>query len=378
MTEESKQLSDLISDIYDVALDQSLWPDVLAKICAFVGGCGANLFSHDVASRSAAVHVQWGNDPHYQQLYLEEYIKLNPLVPSLTFYDVGVVFSQSDLVSYEEFEETRFYKEWVRPQGIVDVIGANLEKSATASAMLAIRRGTCHGRIDDKARRRMTLVVPHIRRAVLIGNILDSHKAEAATLTVTLKGLSDAVFLVDARGSIIFVNAAGEALLEDGKILRGPRGILAAVDAKANLSLQEAFAAAGSGDAAVGVKGIAVPLPFPGDERWLAHVLPLSAGARKQSGSLPGAAAAVFVRAASLGTPTALETTAKLYKLTATEVRVLQAVVEVGGAPAIASALGISETTVKTHLQNLFGKTGARRQADLVKLLAAAASPFAS
>jgi DNA-binding CsgD family transcriptional regulator len=57
-------------------------------------------------------------------------------------------------------------------------------------------------------------------------------------------------------------------------------------------------------------------------------------------------------------------------------VRVLQAVVEIGGAPLAAEALGISETTVKTHLRNLFQKTDCRRQADLVKLVAGAASPF--
>ena len=84
----------------------------------------------------------------------------------------------------------------------------------------------------------------------------------------------------------------------------------------------------------------------------------------------------MFVRKAKLEDPSALETIAKLYKLTAMEVRVLQAVVEIGGAPLTAEALGISETTVKTHLRNLFQKTDCRRQVDLVKLLAGAASPF--
>ena len=86
--------------------------------------------------------------------------------------------------------------------------------------------------------------------------------------------------------------------------------------------------------------------------------------------------AAVFVRKASLENPTELEIVAKLYKLTAMEVRVLQAVVEIGGAPLAAEALGVSEATIKTHLRNLFQKTDCRRQADLVKLVAGAASPF--
>jgi Bacterial regulatory proteins, luxR family len=41
-------------------------------------------------------------------------------------------------------------------------------------------------------------------------------------------------------------------------------------------------------------------------------------------------------------------------------------------------ALGVSETTVKTHLQHVFEKTGTQRQADLVKLVAGYMSPLAS
>ena len=60
------------------------------------------------------------------------------------------------------------------------------------------------------------------------------------------------------------------------------------------------------------------------------------------------------------------------------EVRVLQAMMSVTGVSKTAAALGIAETTVKTHLQHLFAKTGVHRQADLVKLVAAHADPFRS
>jgi DNA-binding CsgD family transcriptional regulator len=53
------------------------------------------------------------------------------------------------------------------------------------------------------------------------------------------------------------------------------------------------------------------------------------------------------------------------------------AIVEVGGVPEVADALGIADTTVKTHLGRLYEKTGAGRHADLVKLVAGFASPLA-
>jgi DNA-binding NarL/FixJ family response regulator len=74
--------------------------------------------------------------------------------------------------------------------------------------------------------------------------------------------------------------------------------------------------------------------------------------------------------------PSAPDAIAKAYKLTPSELRVLLAVVEVGGVPEVAEALGVAETTVKTHLGRLYQKVGARRQADLVKVVAGFSNPF--
>ena len=49
---------------------------------------------------------------------------------------------------------------------------------------------------------------------------------------------------------------------------------------------------------------------------------------------------------------------------------------EVGGIPSVADVLGVSEAAVKTHLHRLFTKTGTKRQAELVRLLAEHASPL--
>jgi DNA-binding CsgD family transcriptional regulator len=42
----------------------------------------------------------------------------------------------------------------------------------------------------------------------------------------------------------------------------------------------------------------------------------------------------------------------------------------------VAAALGVADTTVRTHVSRLFEKTGATRQADLVKLVAGYAAPL--
>jgi DNA-binding CsgD family transcriptional regulator len=58
------------------------------------------------------------------------------------------------------------------------------------------------------------------------------------------------------------------------------------------------------------------------------------------------------------------------------ELRVLLAIVEVGGLPEVAETLGIAKSTVKTHLNRINDKTDVGRQANLVKLVAGFSNPL--
>ena len=369
-------LSALIGEIYDAALERDRWPQVLKQICGFVEGRSSTLFAQDAARPLATPFYDYGNDPRFNRLYQEQYVHLNPLVPGMTFFDVGEVFSVFDVIAEPEFQATRFHAEYGVPQGIRDSLFCNLDKSGTSYAVISVTRDESQGPVDEGARRRLALLVPHLRRSVLIGNLIETHEAEKAVLSDVLGHVAAAVLLVDALGGITFASASAHAMMAERTIIRNVQGSIAAADPGANRMLREAFAVACDGDAALSARGVAISLTSSGEDRWLAHVLPLTGGVRREMGNTHSAVAAVFVRKAGMDIPGPLETLTKLYKLTASEARVLQALVNTGGVPDIAEALGISVTTVRTHLKGLFEKTGERRQADLVKLLAAHASPF--
>ena len=77
--QEVSQVSSLIADIYDAAVDPALWADVLGKAGDFVGGSAAVLYSKDATRKSANIYYDDGRiDPHYKQLYLDQYVKLDP------------------------------------------------------------------------------------------------------------------------------------------------------------------------------------------------------------------------------------------------------------------------------------------------------------
>jgi DNA-binding CsgD family transcriptional regulator len=81
------------------------------------------------------------------------------------------------------------------------------------------------------------------------------------------------------------------------------------------------------------------------------------------------------VQRAGNDTPPSLDALAARYQLTPSELRVLIAIIDIGGVPEVAAALHLSQATVRTHLRHVFEKTGVRRQADLVKLIASQSSP---
>jgi hypothetical protein len=99
-----------------------------------------------------------------------------------------------------------------------------------------------------------------VRQAALIGNVLDFGMAEATAFEDTLNGLAAGVFLVDEGARIVFANASGQALLDEGKILCQKNGVLTAANPRIRKMLPGVIASAGDGDAAVGTSGIAVPL----------------------------------------------------------------------------------------------------------------------
>jgi DNA-binding CsgD family transcriptional regulator len=196
---------------------------------------------------------------------------------------------------------------------------------------------------------------------------------EAATLADALDCLGAALFLVDAEAAIVHANASAHAMLQRRAVLRAADGRLSACAPDAAHALKRSIAEALSAPA--GAEAVALPLRAHDGEHCVAHIRPLAAGSQRRAAAGGDAVAAVLVHKVALALSPPPAAVAGLYGLTPSEARVLFAVVEVGGVRETAEALGIAEATVKTHLHRLYGKTGAARQADLVKLVAGFASP---
>ena len=375
--QESERVSALVGGIYDTVLDPGLWPSILKNLSGFVGGCAAALYAKNtVAKNGDLFYDDGGMARHYVQLYFEKYVKFDPSTTAQFCFALEEPFSTTDMMSYAEFVESRFYREWVKPQQLVDHIAALLDKSVSGMAMFGVFRHARDGLADDETMRRMRLVVPHVRRAVLIGRVVEFRAAEVAAFADTLDGLAAGVFLVDADRRVMHANAAGFALIAAGNIIHVADGRLSLHDMEFMQTLLDVLAAGIGADTSIGGRAIARALKARDGTRYAAHILPLASGLRLRAGANYKAVAALFIHSATLETASPAAVIARTWKLTPTELRVLLAIVEVGGVPDVAIALGIAETTVKTHLGHLYAKTGTHRQVDLVKLVAGFSNPL--
>jgi DNA-binding CsgD family transcriptional regulator len=323
------------------------------------------------------VHHEDGRiDPHYTQLFAREHTGLDPTWRAQCQATVDNPLSTTDMIDYRAFVTTPAYREWARPQGLVDFICIGLGRSARTVKLFGVFRHERNGMVDDGARRRMRAIGPHIQRAVLIETSMAARDGERAAFTDLLDGLGSALLLTRPGGDIVHANNAARDLLDAARIAHAPGGRLAFRDRAANAALAAALAACAAGDEAIGRRAVSIPLASGNGECHVVHVIPLTSGARRQVGHRYGAAAAIFRRELSIDMSTPAATAARHYRLTPSESRVLLAILESGAASEAAEALGISVPTVKTHLGNIYVKAGAVRQADLVKLVAGFARPL--
>jgi integral membrane sensor domain MASE1/DNA-binding CsgD family transcriptional regulator/PAS domain-containing protein len=206
------------------------------------------------------------------------------------------------------------------------------------------------------------------RQAVAIADALTLKTIRSESLEATLNALSSAVYLTDRYGQIVYMNRAAERQVDTGSAIRVAHNHIAPIDRAARLALARAIDKAIGIEADRPISGSTIALRREEDTGLIATILPLARGERQSTSSAFSGLAAIFVQD-PIGLPHCPgEAFAKLYGLTGSEMRVLLALVPGLSVKNVAKILGISETTVKTHLKHIYSKTGTSKQAELMHL----------
>ncbi len=376
--------SHLVGAIYDCALDPGRWPETLTRVRHELGFANAILGVNALPGGELLLHAVVGvESPWLERMpdHTDDVIAAwgGPAVAYSHPLDRPAVASRIDPNLWELAPSTRYLREWAAPQGLIDSLVIPLVRDATSIGTVAMGRHRDAGPIGEREVAMAQLLLPHLQRAVAVGRLLQQRPV-AGEVAAVLDALRVPVLVVSADRTIRFANPAAAALLDAGTALTtapSPGGRrLTAVTPAAARALAAAIARACAGDVALADGSLAVPLPA-GRDAHAAYVLPL--GRRAGRPLLDGdGGAAVFVATPHAAPGATGSMAAALFGLTAAEQRVFDAIVA-GLTPAEAAAsVGVAPSTARTHLLRLFEKTGTHRQADLVRLAAALASPAAS
>ncbi len=368
----ANRFSALVGEIYDAAADPTQRSAALGRVAGFVGGSAVTILSRDAAGHSIEIHQHYGTDARFRELYRDRYVELDPLLGRHLDRPVEQTIGVTDVMPYSDFVATSFFREWVEPQGAVDLATVTLERSNARATILQVMRGRSRGTVDETMRERMCLLAPHIQRSRVMGRQIRARSHTVADLAEILDGLSTAICLFDTEGRVVHANESCRQILANGNLLAIAGDRIVARNTQADRIFRGLFDL-NFGGCAPGRRKVELLTSTDG-QHYLACAFPLTC---ERSLQRDGATTVLFLQKASMVPQLATNAIAAAFKLTPSELRVLMAIVELGGVPDIAAKLGIAETTVKTHLGRLFDKTGAGRQADLVKIAAGFAVPFA-
>lgn len=346
------ELTETIDLIYRAATDAARWPAVMARVAhlAQVPACGVKV----IYKRHGTMRQTWHGLPDgFERSYVEDgFWRDDPWSAHADRLAPGRVFRSAHLVPDAELVMLPFYNELCRPFGLHDVAGATMFCTPELEVTFGLMRS-----LDE---------VGNEQRVLDIGQAVLGPLAAAWTIELTREAVETdrraalatgglLTIWVRRDGTVTLANAASEGLLAqgDGLLVRG--GVLTASDHRDAAALRALFA--------TGSPGGSVVVTRPSGARPLVVLLasaPLAWGADRT----------VYVLDPERRLAPVAAVLERAYGATPAEARLAVALAEGLTPTEAADKLEVRISTVRTQLAQVYAKTGTRRQAELVALVA--------
>ena len=369
--EELETYSHLVGSIYDRVGQPEEWSALLEDLVGFVGGRVGQLAVFSLDGSRKPMWAVSGFDRTQYRTFLYRHATEDPRLPYI-LSNQGKVIRAEEGVDPAQFRETALFKEVVRPFGIEHSLVTYFAREADVMATLAAMRDEEAGPFQSVEMRRLSTLVPHLRRAFEFYALMRQASERSSDLASALDLLDAAVILTDSRLRVAHANRAAEELARSRTGLSLDRGSLAIKDGPCSRRIAkaatEALAAAQGGVKITQADHIAITCAATGTPmRVSLHPLskrPTGTGSRVR------AELAVVIRN---GAPKVQEGAAGrlqcLFGLTGAEAILAHAVASGRSLSTHARERGVAISTVRTQLRALFAKTQTHRQGELVARL---------
>jgi DNA-binding CsgD family transcriptional regulator/PAS domain-containing protein len=366
--------SEFLDLIYGAALEPALWEPVMERYADAVGGDKGWLSVLNLLDGSGGDGGMLARiDPAEMGRYVSYYADCNPLhrVEDPGRFLAGWVpriLTDEDWMPKAELMRSEYYNDFLKPQDIHSAMMVRLAVRGAETATINITRPARRGGFGASDLELARSLHPHLIRAFGLGQKLAAGRAMTDGLGAVFDGSAHGLFLLDAEGRVRRLNRAAEAMLAGDRGLRLTGGRLAAVEATAGRTFAALVGRAASRDAGTRTGG-SMALPCPASAAPLAvTVAPVRASG---DGLVLGGGPVVIVCVTDTEAGVSLpeHKLREVFGLTPAEARLALALFEGASLTEAATALQISRFTAQNQLARVFEKTGANRQATLVKLM---------
>jgi DNA-binding CsgD family transcriptional regulator len=243
--------------------------------------------------------------------------------------------------------------------------------------MLSVQGSRERGPFDATDRLWVEKLLPHLGRAVQMRAQLDGLQRRLGLLEDLIEGLIVGVVILDDRGAVVHANTAARRIerLRDGLTITGRR--LRAASRADDAALARAIADAIATTHRTGLGGGgALAVTRPSGRRPWSLLVCAGPGADSHS-PFRTACALVLIGDPDSRMESEPERVGRLYGLTAAQSRLACAIGSGESLEMYAERNGIAESTARWTLKQVLAKTGAARQADLVRMLLTGPAAFA-
>jgi DNA-binding CsgD family transcriptional regulator len=360
-------MSALIERIYGSAQDATLWPVTLAAISEAVHGESIALYAGFPNFKTPDLHAIANCPSGAWEAFGAYYATINPIMEScLALLTPDTPWQSDQGISNASFEKTEFYNDFFSPYGMYFSLGCNLDFDDAPSASLSCQRPKHLGTFSSQDCLVIETLMPHLKRALQIHSKMSSLEAAALGLEAALDLHDHALVGVNWQGKVCLNNSMALDLFAAGDGLYLAEERLHCVLPKEDSALQQMIASQIldlSKDASIDA------LRVSRSNRAPLHlsILPFR---KALSGRLSPLAGLVFITDPQFASSRA--TIAKrLFGVTPSEARVADLMLQGLDIREISEKLKTTLETTRFQVKQLLAKTGTRRQAELLRLLAA-------
>jgi DNA-binding CsgD family transcriptional regulator/PAS domain-containing protein len=371
VSHDAERLSEVIGAIYDCVLDPGRWEPTLDDLRRFLDCANCVAAVLDLRSGALRMRKVIGIEPYWLARmgdYGADLAALYQSSPDILTRPIDEPLSPSRDASHAAYMGNRMYREWARPQGLVDSVTVLVMRNHERLAEVGLGRHESVGLITNREIGLMRLLAPHLRRAVTISDLLDMKSIEAESLGGVLDEMAVGVLLVAEDGTILHANRAAAGMLDRRNPIATIGGKIGANDPRAASRLRRFIALAAGRESEIGASGIGIALRDGSDAVATAHILPLARG-EVRTRLLSRAVAAVFVTSDTQLPLGRLDAFAEAFGLTPAETRLLGRLIRGESIDEASAALNVARTTSKTHISRILAKTGTRGRPALMALV---------